>query len=154
MVCFVTAITTPIFNIYPILTTKLHSWDSCECNCPFVLKNISFDIFYSFRSGLRDPLACSLLGYQSQNSGYEVTRLCTFLLRIMCYFPPSTDGSGPPLSPPSGIPPHQAPYFQSICLRVNLSLHLLTPLRPFVVYSPSRRIHEIGRASWIRLEKI
>ena len=72
--------------------------------------------------------------FQSQNSGYGVTRLCPFLLRIMCYVLLSTDGSGPPLSSLSKIPLHQAPCIQPIFPRVHLSLLLLPPRRPFVVY--------------------
>ena len=60
----------------------------------------SFFFFY----GLCDPLACSLLGYQSQNSSYTVNILWPFLLRIMCYVLPSTDGSGPPSLPPPRFP--------------------------------------------------
>ena len=38
--------------------------------------------FYFFWSGLRDSIACSLLGgiIPSQNSGYTVTRLCTYCI--------------------------------------------------------------------------
>ena len=75
--------------------------------------------------------------FQPHNSGYGVTRLCIFLLRIMCYVFPSTDGSGPPLSPASEIPPHRVPCLQPICPRVYISHLLLPPLRPFVVYLPS-----------------
>ena len=37
-----------------------------------------FSFFFFLFSGLPGTIACSLLGFQSQNSGYAVTRLCTF----------------------------------------------------------------------------
>ena len=88
-------------------------------------------IFF-FWSGLRDPIACSLLGgvwLQSQNSGYQVTRLCPIKIRVLLF--PSTDGHGPFLSPPSEIPPSS---LSSANFTVHLSLLLLPPLRLFVVY--------------------
>ena len=49
------------------------------------------DIFFLFFfwSGLRDHIACSLLGVgiKDQNSGYKVTRLCTSSM-LSCYFVP------------------------------------------------------------------
>ena len=43
-------------------------------------------ISFLFWSGLRDYLACSLLGgiIPSQNSGYKVTRLCPYCIMVLC----------------------------------------------------------------------
>ena len=85
-----------------------------------------------FWSGFRDQIACSLLGgvwFQSQNSGYPVTNLCTIKIRVLLF--PSTDGHVPFLSPPSEIP------LSSLCsvnLPVHLSLLLLPPLPPFAIH--------------------
>ena len=49
---------------------------------------------------------------------------------------PSTDVSGPPLSPSSKIPPHRAACLQPICPRVHISLLLFLPLCPFFFYLP------------------
>ena len=86
--------------------------------------------FLLFWSGLRDSTACSLLGLQYQNSGYGVTRLFPFLLRIMCYVFPSTDVSGPP-----SLPPLIFPCTDLLSLQCNLPAcaYLSTPL----AYSPS-----------------
>ena len=93
---------------------------------------------FFFGSGLRDPLACSLLGgvvpIPEQRLG--VTRLWPFLIRIVCYYFPYTDDPVPFLSPPSEIPLHRAPCIQPIFPRVHLSLLLLPPIRPFVFYLP------------------
>ena len=72
--------------------------------------------------------------FQSQNSGYPVTRLSPYL-ELMCYVP--LNGSGLPLPPPPPQDtPARAPCVQKIFLRVHLSLLLLLPLRPFLVYLP------------------
>ena len=48
-------------------------------------KNTTF-LFFFFWYGLRDPIACSLLGggIPSQNSDYKVTRLCLSII-LSCY---------------------------------------------------------------------
>ena len=45
--------------------------------------------FLFFWDSLRDPIACSLLdgGIPSQNSGYKITRLCTYLFYFDTSFP-------------------------------------------------------------------
>ena len=67
--------------------------------------------------------------FQSHNSGYKISRLCLFLLRIMCYFfLTSNDGSGPPL-PTSKICPGSLPS-STICLRIlSLSSYCLLSVR-------------------------
>ena len=44
--------------------------------------------FFIFWDGLRDPIACSLLGggIPSQKSGYKTTRLCTSLSLVFFYY--------------------------------------------------------------------
>ena len=106
-------------------------YNSCSIDYP-----VSFFLFSSFFFGLHDTIACSLLGFQSQNSVYGVTRLCPFIIRIMCYVSPSTDGSGPPAFPPPIFPPSSLPS-RAVFPRVHISLLLFPHLRPFVVYLPS-----------------
>ena len=88
---------------------------------PFILVYDVLFFFYSFGPASVALLACSLLGFQCHNSGYEVTRLCPYLLRIMCY-----------LVPPS-LPPPRFPCIElhvyNQCARACISLRLLPPLR-------------------------
>ena len=56
-------------------------------------------IFLLVRSPWPDSLLIIWWFFQAQSSCYPVTRLCLLLVSVLLF--PSTDGSGPPLSPPS-----------------------------------------------------
>ena len=74
--------------------------------------------------------------FQAHSSGYPVTILCTLLVSVL--LSPSTDGSGPPLSPPSDIPPELLVFskFARACISLSssflLSIRLsLSAVRPY-----------------------
>ena len=71
-----------------LIEEEAREWSERTCTaygCPLAmvtsfryLGRYIYTSFFFFGSGLRDPIACSLLGFQSQNSGDGVTRLCPF----------------------------------------------------------------------------
>ena len=98
------------------------------------IKHMPVIIIFFLWTGLRDPIACSLLngGSPPQNCGYMITRLCPFIFRLFI-FPSSKDGPGPP-SPPSKSHPGSLP--SSPIFPHPLSLPLLPPIHPFLFSRP------------------
>ena len=71
-------------------------------------------------------------GFSKPRTAATQSLSSVLLIRLLLF--PSTDGHGPFLSPPSKIPPSS---LSSVNFPVHLSLLLLPPLRPLVVYLPS-----------------
>ena len=87
-----------------------------------------------FLTGLRDPIACSILGggIPTQNSGYKSTRLWPLFYLVLCAtFPVLKWCLWSPLFPLRDSPGFLA--HQGTFPAHNLSLPLLPPLCPFVV---------------------
>ena len=83
----------------------------------YIGNTIEYDVLF-FWSSHRYQIACSLLGGFSKPITAAIQSLDSvpLLVRLMCYGSPSTDGSGPPLSPPSEIPPELLVYSQFSCV--------------------------------------
>ena len=85
-------------------------------------------------TGLCDPIACSIVGggVLTQNSGYKSTRLRPLFYLGYFFYRPQNMALFPPLPPPRFIRVPCPP--RHIARTYSLSLPLLTPIRPFLVY--------------------
>ena len=131
-------------------------------------------LFFFFWVGLRDPIACSLLGggIPSQKSGYKSTRLCTSLSLVFCYYVDPPLPCFRPVVCPGGLLVHPTPFRSTrpacslrflifarvfvrfhvrLLLRIRLQYHcylrrpLLRPLQVYAVLFPPPPIYPRSR---------